>query len=468
MSEKQTIAIVGAGITGLTVAYYLQKAIKEQQLPYEIKLLEASGQVGGKIRTEKRDGFIIERGPDSFLARKEPAVRLAKDLGLNDELIRNQTGQAYILIQDILHKMPKGFFMGLPTSLDSLLGASVLSEEGKKRAARELTIPQGKDVSDQSLGYFFRKRFGSELVENVIEPLISGIYSGDIDEMSLLATFPNFLELEQQYGSLIKGLDQTLGKRKSQPGKTPGQFYAFKNGMDVFVQQLVKEIGEDVIFLNHKVNQITFVDGKYTIHTKEKVEADAVVMTTPNYVLPHVFPDHNFFQTFEETPFTSVANVALAFNASAVEQELDGTGFVVSRNSSFQITACTWTHKKWEHTAPKGKALLRAYVGKPSNQEIVDLTDKEITNIVLKDLKKTMHISEEPEFTVVTRWKEAMPQYTVNHKKRITKVREQMTDFLPGVFIAGSSYEGVGIPDCIGQAEQAVESVLEYFDEITI
>ncbi|MHA6250457.1 protoporphyrinogen oxidase [Oceanobacillus sp. CAU 1775] len=464
MSSQKTIAIIGGGITGLSAAYYLQKEIKEQQLPYGIKLLEASGQVGGKIRTEKRDGFIIERGPDSFLARKEPAVRLAENLGLQNELVRNQTGQAYILIDDKLHKMPKGFFMGVPMSLDSLQDTSVLSEEGKKRAAEEVTIPESEARNDQSLGSFFRGRFGDELVGNVIEPLLSGIYSGDIDEMSLLATFPNFLELEQQYGSLIKGLEHTIGERKSQPGKTPGQFYAFKSGMDVLVQRLVEEIGEETILLNHAVEQVTFANDKYIIHGKDNIEADAIVMATPNHVLSNFFPEHDFFQTFEETPFTSVANVAMAFDQSAIEQELDGTGFVVSRNSNFQITACTWTHKKWEHTAPEGKALLRAYVGKPSNQEVVDLTDEELLDIVLKDLKQTMQISEEPEFTVVTRWKEAMPQYTVGHKERINKVRDQMTAHLPGAFFSGSSYEGVGIPDCIGQAEQAVKNVLQYLE----
>jgi oxygen-dependent protoporphyrinogen oxidase len=462
MNKLQTIAIIGGGITGLSAAYYLQKLIREHQLPYQIKLIEASGKLGGKIQTVKRDGFIIERGPDSFLARKEPAVRLAESLGLTDELVRNQTGQAYIHVEDTLHKMPKGSYMGVPTSHAALRENSLLSEEGKKRAEADFRLPPGKLEGDQSLGQFFRRRFGDELVENVLEPLLSGIYSGDIDQMSLFATFPDFYELEQQYGSLIKGLGQTLPNRSSQTGKTQGQFYAFKDGLDTIVKTLAEELGEDVISRNRKVDKITFENGKYTIQAGETMEADAVIVTTSHQQLPKLFPEQAYFRTFEEVPSTSVANVALAFNESAIDEKLEGTGFVVSRNSDLRITACTWTHQKWEHTTPEGKALLRAYVGKPSDQEVVDLSDEEIVEIVLNDLKKIMDIKEAPEFSVVTKWKKARPQYTVGHNERVKMVRKKIADSLPGTFIAGSSYEGVGIPACIHQGEQMAERVVEF------
>src|SRR5699024_2221675 len=156
------------------------------------------------------------------------------------------------------------------------------------------------------------------------------------------------------------------------------------------------------------------------------------------------------------------ANVALAFDAKAIKKDIDGTGFVVSRTSDVRITACTWTHKKGPHTTPEGKILLRCYVGKPTDQAVVDLSDEAFNDIVIKDLKRTMKIKGEPEFTVVTRWKNIMPQYTIGHKERIEKVRNILAAQLPGVFLAGSSYEGVGIPDCIGQGEKAVEEVLSF------
>lgn len=463
MNEQKTIAIVGGGITGLTTAYYLQKEITAKQLPYTIRLLEASNRLGGKINTVKKDGYIIERGADSFLGRKEPAVRLAKNLGLQDELVRNRTGQAYILVHDKMHKIPKGSYMGVPTDIQPFLESDLFSTKGKLRAGMDFVIPRSNAVGDQSLGQFFRRRFGDELVENIIEPLLSGIYSSDIDQMSLLATFPDFYELEQVHKSVIKGLQKTRNKPKGQTGKTPGQFFTFKNGLETFVHQLQKEIDKHVVLFNQTVKQITYANNRYQLQLQdEQMDADVVVMTTPHQVLTKVFSTYPFFQTFNEIPSSSVANVALAFDESAVEQTLDGTGFVVSRNSDYRITACTWTHRKWENTTPAGKVLLRAYVGKPSDQDVVQLSDEEIIEIVLRDINKTMRITKEPEFAIVTRWQSVMPQYIIGHKARIQAVCRQVAKQLPGTFIAGSSYEGVGIPDCIGQAERAVEQTLAF------
>ncbi len=464
MSDQKTIAIVGGGITGLTAAYYLQKEIDLKQLPYKVTLIEGSNRLGGKINTIKKDGYLIERGADSFLGRKEPAMRLAENLGLNDELIRNRTGQAYILVHDELHKIPTGSYMGVPTDIKPFLESDLFSTKGKLRASLDFVIPRSNAVGDQSLGHFFRRRFGDELVENIIEPLLSGIYSSDIDKMSLLATFPDFYELEQEHKSLIKGLQKTRNKPKAQTGKTPGQFFTFKDGLETFVHQLAQEIKDDVVLLNQEVKEIT-ANERYDIQLQDKhIEADVVIMATPHHVLPKVFPTYELFQPLTEIPSSSVANVALAFDESAVEQALDGTGFVVSRNSDYRITACTWTHKKWENTTPAGKVLLRAYVGKPEDQAVVSLSDEEIIEIVLHDINKTMRITKEPEFAVVTRWQDMMPQYAVGHKARIQTVRRQVAKQLPGTFIAGSSYEGVGIPDCIGQAEQAVEQTLAFLN----
>lgn len=471
MSQRKTIVIVGGGITGLTAAYYLQKEIELKQLPYDLRLIEASDRLGGKIRTHKQAGFIIERGPDSFLARKKPAVRLAEALDLKDELVRNQTGQAYILVENELHKMPMGSFMGVPTEVKPFLETTLLSTKGKLRAGLDFVLPRSNQVGDQSLGHFFRRRFGDELVENIIEPLLSGIYAGDIDEMSLLATFPNFFELEQTQRSLIKGLQksqQAQKKPSGQTGKTSGQFFSFKNGLETIVEALKEALNPDIIQLNQSVSEIKRADGKYQINCGEATfEADAIIMTTPHQVLPNVFPTHDFFQPFSHVPANSVANVALAYDQTAMKQDVDGTGFVVSRNSDYRITACTWTHKKWKDTTPDGKALLRAYVGKPNDREIVQLSDDEIIEIVLKDIHRSMGITATPEFSVVTRWEQAMPQYTVGHKARIQQIRRQIDQHLPGVFLAGSSFEGVGIPDCIGQAEKVVEQTCDFLTSVT-
>jgi oxygen-dependent protoporphyrinogen oxidase len=464
MANDKNIVVVGGGITGLSAAYYLQKEIAEKKLPFTVQLIEASDRLGGKIKTNKKNGFIIEQGPDSFLARKEPAVKLAKDLGLEDDLIRNGTGQSYILVRNKLHKMPTGAFMGIPTQAKPFLFSGIFSMKGKLRAGADYVLPKGKAVSDQSLGGFFRRRFGDELVENLIEPLLSGIYAGDIDDMSLMATFPNFYNLEQKHRSLIKGLQETMPAPKKTAGKKPGMFFSFKEGLEVFVKEIEKKLDNVKVDVNTAVDHIEKKANFYhlLLSNGEVAKADAIVMATPHYTLPKMFSQYEFLKALNEMPATSVANVAMAFDHSAIKKDIDGTGFVVSRNSDYRITACTWTHKKWPSTTPDGKVLLRAYVGRPSDQEVVDYSDEEITDIVLRDLRKTMKIKKKPEFSVVSRWKSAMPQYTVGHKERISAVREEAARSIPGVFLTGSSYEGVGIPDCIGQGEQAVQEVLDY------
>lgn len=464
MGNSKEIVIVGGGITGLSAAYYLQQEIKVNHLPYKVKLVEASNRLGGDISTIKKDGFTIERGPDSFLSRKTPAVKLVENVGLGDQIVRNGTGQSYILIKNKLHKMPKGFHMGIPTKIKPLLFSPIFSLKGKLRASFDFILPKGKKEQDQSLGGFFRHRFGNELVDNLVDPLLSGIYSGNIDDMSLLATFPNFYQLEQDHKSLIKGLQKTLPKTPKSKKNKVGAFYSFPDGLETLVKRIEQKLDTDTVALNLAVDHVEKKEHSYhlLLSNGEVYKADAVIMATPHEALSKVFSQYDFFHEFDNVPSTSVANVAMAFDESAIKRDINGTGFVVSRNSDFRITACTWTHKKWPHTTPKGSVLLRCYVGRPNDQEIVNLSDEEITEIVLKDLNKTMNITQAPKFSVITRWKNARPQYTVGHTERIEKVRSEMAKNLPGVYIAGSSYEGVGVPDCIEQGEKAAGNVLDF------
>ena len=460
------ILIVGGGITGLASAFYIQEEIKAKNLPYKIKLVEAKDRVGGKIETVHRDGFTIERGPDSFLSRKKPAVDLVEKLGLTDELVRNSTGQAHILVGKKLHKIPPGSFMGIPTQVQPFLFSGLFSVKGKLRAGLDFVKPKGKAGDDQALGLFFRRRFGDELVENLIEPLLSGIYSGDVDEMSLMATFPNFYQLEQKHGSLIKGLNKTMPKQPKTKEKKPGIFYALKGGFESLVKELEQQL-EDVISLNTAVDHVEKKENGYHVLLSDGTvyKADAMIVTSPHTTLQKMFSQHEALKTVEEIPTTSVANVALAYDQKAIRKELDGTGFVVSRNSDFRITACTWTHRKWPHTTPEGKVLLRSYVGGPHDPNVAFLSDDEIVDIVLKDLRKIMKIKGEPNFKVISRFKNKMPQYTVGHLERIKAIRDYAATNLPGVFLAGASFEGVGVPDCIEQGEKAGTQLLQFISE---
>ncbi|SDJ88323.1 protoporphyrinogen oxidase [Sediminibacillus albus] len=464
MANDKQIVIIGGGITGLTAAYYLQKQIDEQQLPYQVRLVEASDRLGGKIKSVKKDGYTFERGPDSFLIRKPSAAKLAKEVGLEDQLIKNGTGQSYILVGDKLHKMPSGSFMGIPTQVRPFLFSSVFSTKGKLTAGLDLIKPKGKQASDQSLGLFFRRRFGDELVENLVEPLLSGIYAGDIDNLSLMATFPNFYELEQEHRSLVKGLRKTVPKKKKTKDKKPSMFYSLENGLESLVDAVERRLKNGTLIKGVSVDHIERKNESYhlLLGSGEVLKADTIVMAAPHFAAQRMLSQYDFMDPFKEMSATSVANVTLAFDASAIKKDFNGTGFVVSRNSDYRITACTWTHKKWPKSTPDGKVLLRCYVGRPGDEQVVDLPDETVVDIVMKDLKKIMDITEAPEFTVVSRWKNAMPQYSVGHKDRLNQVRDHMRETLPGVFLAGSSYEGIGIPDCIDQGEEAVDKVLAF------
>jgi protoporphyrinogen/coproporphyrinogen III oxidase len=465
--EKKTVAIIGGGITGLATAYYLQKEADEKGLPICIRLIEASKRLGGVIQTIKKDGFVIEKGPDSILERKKSALQLIEEVGLKDKVVWNTAGKSFILVNGKLHSMPEGSFMGIPTKVSPFIFSGLFSPIGKLRAAGDFILPKGKQKSDQSLGAFFRRRLGDEVVENLIEPLLSGIYAGDIDQLSLMSLFPNFYHIEQQHRSLVLGLNKTMPsppkKVQQQPTKK-GMFISLSTGLEELVLQVEKRLKDGTVSKSVSVKKLVHETDGYSLFLSngEVEKADCVVMATNHFHTQRMLADYKFMDVFKNMPATSVANVALAFPKSAINQDIEGSGYVVSRNSDFRITACTWTHKKWPGTTPEGMALLRCYVGKPNDQEVVDMTDEEIIEIALKDLNKTMKISSKPIFHVVTRWKKTMPQYTVGHKERIQSVKDSLSKELPGVFLAGSSFEGVGIPDCIDQGKLAVNKVLQF------
>jgi protoporphyrinogen/coproporphyrinogen III oxidase len=467
--ENKKVIVVGGGITGLATAYYLQKEAKEKSLPIQVKLIEASGRLGGVIRTAKRDGFIIERGPDSIIARKKSAMRLIEEVGLQDKIISNTAGRSYIYARGRLHTMPEGSFMGIPTKVTPFALSGLFSPLGKLRAAGDFVLPKGEAKADQSLGGFFRRRLGNEVVDNLIEPLLSGIYAGDIDELSLMSLFPNFYEMEQTHRSLVLGLNRTMPKTPKTAKKVPakkGMFISLSTGLEELIHQVENRLEKGTVFKETKVERIEKKAQGYIVKLADgKMEnADSVVITTDHFHAQRMLSDYAFMDIFKDMPSNSVANVAMAFPKSAIEKDIDGTGFLVSRNSDFRITACTWTHKKWPGTSPDDMVLLRCYVGKPDDQEIVDLTDEEIVEIVLRDLNKTMNITAKPAFHIVSRWKQAMPQYKVGHLEKIEKVKTQLKAELPGVYLAGGSFEGVGIPGCIDQAEAAVKKVIQYLD----
>ncbi|MGX9708206.1 protoporphyrinogen oxidase [Laceyella tengchongensis] len=460
---KNHVAIVGGGITGLTVAYYLHREIEAKRLPMQFTLIESSSRLGGKIDTLRRDGYVIEKGPDSFLERKRHATQLAMDLGLEGELVNNETGQAFIYHERELHPIPEGSVMGMPTKIEPFLQSGLLSVPGKARALEDLLLPPEEMAGDLSVGDFFRRRFGDEMVDRVIEPLISGVYGNPIDHLSLLATFPQYHRLLMEHGSLIKAMRNTRPPRTSKRKK--GMFQTLRSGLGTLVERIEASLPAACVRKNTEIIHFTKLEEGYRLALSDggTIEASHVVFTTPHPVTRRLLRPYLDLPPIDMSEPTSVATVALAFPKEQVRVSVQGTGFIVPRQADLSITACTWLHQKWPHTTPEGKALLRCFVGRPQTDEIVHRSDEEIIQTVLADLRRirAMDISGEPEFTFVHRFTASRPPYEVGHPYWVERTMGQVREALPNVLLSGSFYRGVGLPDCIQQGKEVVAELVD-------
>ncbi|GGB02175.1 protoporphyrinogen oxidase [Macrococcus hajekii] len=449
------VAIIGAGITGLSAAYYLENA--------DIDILEQSDRPGGKVKTYQRDGYTIELGPESYIARKTIMTELATAIGLGDDIVKNETGQSYVYANNKLYPIPGGSIMGIPTEIGPFLETKLLSPVGKVRAGLDYFIKPKPMTTDVSVGAFFRKRLGNEALENLIEPLLSGIYGADIDKLSLKSTFPNFKEQEEAYGSLIKGMraQKKIAPKVKAEAKKVGQFRQFKNGLQSFIDRLAEVVTDQGAHIqyNSTVSAIRKVAEGYEVTVNGKPALyDHVIVTVPHTVFSSWFEDTPL-RYFKHMETTSVATVVMAFDESQVNNEENGTGFVIARNSDTVITACTWTSKKWAHSTPEGKVLLRAYVGRPGDTVVKDNDDESLIKLARQDLDKMMDIKGEPDFAIVTRLMNSMPQYEVGHIDRVRHIQRYMAEHYPGLILTGASFEAVGLPDCISQAKAAAEQL---------
>ncbi len=455
------VVIVGGGITGLSAAFSLQNQIDDKQLPIKVTLIEAESRLGGKIQTEYHNDFVIERGPDSYLGRKKAMTNLIEKLGIDHDLVNNHAGQAFILHGTKLYPMPEGAVMGVPTEISPFLSSGLFSLKGKARAGLDLVLPKTQFQGDQSVGGFFKRRLGDEVVDNLIEPLLSGVYAGNIDKISLESTFPQFQDIESRYRSLILGMKQTKAKKRDKSSK--GAFLTLKKGLSSLVEALEDSLNGKIEWkMETAVEQLRRSNSRYTLQLSDgtSVEADEVIVTVPGRKAAAFF-DQEIKGLIGEVPATSVATIAMAFPEPAIPQSINGTGFVVSKKSPFTITACTWTNQKWPHTTPEGHVLLRCYVGREHDQEIVEESDETILSNVLSDLYKIMNIDATPEFFYITRWKKAMPQYHVGHLERKKRLHERLETHYPGIQLIGASLDGIGLPDCVVAGENAADHVIK-------
>jgi protoporphyrinogen/coproporphyrinogen III oxidase len=478
------IVIVGGGIAGLAAAYSVHK---QADFPVDITLLEQAAYWGGKIITERVEGntpagaFVVEGGPDTFVITKPWAVRLCKELGIAERLkgTNPETRATYILKNDRLHELPGGLTMMIPTEFGPMIRTGLLSWPAKARMGLDFILPPTTDNGDETLGTFVTRRLGRAAYENLIEPLMSGIYAGDGDQLSLLSTFPFLRDLERQHGGLVRG---ALALRKERQSKAQGNgkgqpknqsrsiFLTPEDGLGELVQTLVTHLEQAGVnlHLNTAVLEVSPSASGYSLQLSngDRLLADGLVLATPSFTSAELVAGFAPGLAAELRPieYVSTATVTLAYRESDLPRPLDGYGYVIPRREGRQALACTWTSTKFPHRAPGGFALLRVFIGRAGQENEISWDEASLLEIARQELHLTLGIQAQPLFDRIYLWEKAMPQYALGHQGRLERIQEQLSSY-PGLSLAGNAYQGIGIPDCIHSGELAAGKILDVLGE---
>lgn len=459
MNDKK-IAIVGGGISALACAVDLKEK------GFDFTVFEKENSAVGKLLTEKIGEFTVEGGPDSYLPEKVWSVQLIKKVGLAGDMLcsNDEHKGTFIYSGGRLHPLPEGVMLMVPTMIMPLVRSSLISWPGKIRMGMELFIPPGKDLKDESLAEFVTRRLGRECLEKIAEPLVAGIHTSNPDNMSVLATFPRFVEMERKSGSLIKSM---VAAMKKMPPPNPSgpkmtYFMSMKGGMQELVRGCVSFIGEERVKTGTAVVSVVKQDSRYRLAFGDGSTADfdAVVLATPSYVTKEILGgmDEELCGRLSAIEWSSSATISLAFRKDDIKKSLPGFGFIVPRVEYRRINACTWSSVKWSHRAPDDTLLIRSFVGGGHHEELVSLGDTELVNIVLEELREMISLTAEPLFSKVYRWFKGMPKYTVGHLERIAAIDEKLKEH-KGLFLIGCSYRGIGMGDCVKSGFDAAAAI---------
>ncbi len=481
-APARRVAIIGGGIGGLAAAFHLRELADARQMPFEAALFERSLRVGGALDTIRRDGFVIETGADSFLSEKPAAAKLAERLGITAQLIgtQEQFRKTLVVRGGRLIEIPEGFSLLAPTYLGPLLRSPLFSTAGKLRIMIELLIPRRRTIEDESLGAFVRRRLGREVLARVAQPLAGGIYTADPEMLSVAATMPRFVEMERQYGSVIRGLRAAARARDGEARGTSGArwslFLSFKDGIRTMVDALVGRLegsinyGAEVVALArtedaHDANdaarrwRLGFRDGT-------SFDADAVVCAAPAFAIAPILQSINpeLAAMLSAIAYASAATVNLAFRAVDFPEAPAAFGFVVPVAERRRIIAGSFSSLKFAGRAPARMILARVFLGGALQGEMMALSDAEMIAAARDEFASLLGVTAEPALTCVRRWPESMPQYAVGHLARVAEI-ERAVVAIPGLALAGAYLRGVGIPDCIASGEQAAERI---FSRLTV
>ncbi|WP_093274488.1 protoporphyrinogen oxidase [Psychrobacillus sp. OK032] len=444
------VVVIGGGITGLSTMHYLQKLKIEQALDIELVLVESNDYLGGKIHSVHNGEFIMETGADSIVARNAGVLPLVEELNLQDELVYNATGISYIYTNNELHAIPADTVFGIPTSEESLESSTLVSDEGKEEALKDFDLPNEIFTKESSIGSFLEHFLGKELVEKQIAPVLSGVYSGDLDKLTLASTLPYLVDYKDEYGSIIKGLGANREQFLAAANK---KFISFKSGLSALIDRMEEELQEATIYKGVHTTTVAKNDDKYEISfsNHEPIEADYVILTTPHNVAQSILQNEELDADFNKLKNSSLISIYLGFDIPDNQLPAEGTGFIVSEKSDVKCNACTWTSRKWEHTSENSKLLVRMFYKStnPAFEEMKDMSEEELVQVALQDIENSLKLNGEPHVVEVTKWNDLMPNYHLEHGQAVQSLTKKMSVEMPNVVLAGCSYFGVGIGACI-------------------
>ncbi len=482
------VAIIGGGVAGLATAYRILRTASEQSFDVQVGVVE-SERVGGKIRTDVRDGYVCEAGPNGFLDNEPATLRLVDDLGLRDSLVRSHDSarRRFLLRRGTLHE--------LEMNPVKFMRSPLLSRWGRVRAGCEFFVKPYRGDKDETIGEFGRRRLGKEFTQVLLDSMVSGIFAGDVDRLSLRAAFPRVAEMEQKYGGLLKALREkrrevrarVLARRaraanansNNASGKddapetersvasAAGVLHSFRGGMGQLTDSLAQALGEDHIRTNLTASRVIRSDaGDFRVVAgAETWDVDAVVLAVPAPVAAQLVAElaPPAARSLGEVSVAGVHVVCTGFSRAQVSHDLLGFGALVPRKEHLRSLGTLWTSSIFEGRSPEGTVLLRTMVGGAHDPGANELTDEELVSLVLREITPVYGIKGEPSFVHVARWSAGIPQYERGHDDRIASAREALP---PGVFLTGNSVAGIGVNHCVAHSEVVSSQVLEFLTQV--
>ncbi len=443
------MVVVGGGIAGLSAAYDLKRA------GIECTVFEKNPRLGGVIETCKWDGCTIDAGPDSFISAKPEAMALCKELGLESEVIGSNDHQrtTYIQKHGKLVALPDGVMMIVPSKIMPMVKSPLLSWATKIRMGFELMRrPPKSPAPDRSVAEFVVDHFGQETLDYLAEPLLSGVYGGDPASLSVSSILPRFVDMENKYGS--------LGRAVMSAKRPPGGgslFRSLKSGMSTMVEKVA--CGLDV--RNETVETIER-NGAFRVRAGgDWIEASDVVLACPAWSAAQMLLEEEpaLAKRLNEIPYSSSLTLTLIYDAAKFDGQRAGFGFLVPKRERQRVAAATFVGTKFPFRAPDNRIILRLFFGGASDEAILSESDETILSIARDELRRILKLTAEPMFHMISRWPRSMAQYTVGHAKRMQEIKDR-TAAIPGLYLAGNGYDGIGIPDCIRTGRSAARAIL--------